>query len=217
VVNNDPKETLQFDLRDDAHTPVHVIDEPSKGTGTASNTGFRYAIDELGADIVSRTDADGVPQNHWIQTIRANFEKNSGTQLLAGPTIPLRDEYFHYVDVLAWPLFWKVFKGSVAIAARNRGIMRIAPGCNMAIRSQAYDAAGGFANTSIDDADEDVELSLAVYKALGLNAMGYDSNMIVETSLRRLRKVGYAGLVRYYLRPDAAYRQYASGGEVDIR
>ena len=62
VVNNDPKETLQFDLRDDAHTPVHVIDEPSKGTGTASNTGFRYAIDELGADIVSRTDADGVPK-----------------------------------------------------------------------------------------------------------------------------------------------------------
>ncbi len=217
IVNNDPEGALRLESLSDSSVPVYAIDEPRKGTGTASATGFRYAIDKLGASIVSRTDADGIPRNNWTETIRDKFGQNPDIQLLAGPSVPLRDEYFRRADVLGWPLFWKVFKGGVSLAARNRGIMRIAPGCNMAIRSEAYDMVGGFANTSIQEADEDVELSLAVYKMLGLDAMAYDSNMKVETSLRRLRRVGYVGLVKYYIRPDAAYRQRASGGEVDIR
>src|SRR5436190_9317263 len=52
--------------------PVHLIDEPQKGTGAASDTGFRHAI-RLGAKYVARTDADCLPAADWVQNIKRGF------------------------------------------------------------------------------------------------------------------------------------------------
>lgn len=46
----EPRLRERFDL--------HVIEETEPGTGAACDTGFRYAIEELGAEVISRVDAD---------------------------------------------------------------------------------------------------------------------------------------------------------------
>src|SRR5438132_68326 len=40
---------------------IHLLREPEKGTGSAADTGCRYAIEELGVDIMGRIDADVWP------------------------------------------------------------------------------------------------------------------------------------------------------------
>ncbi len=66
-----------------------LIDEPQKGTGAASDTGFRHAID-AGASHVARTDADCLPDPKWITAIRLGFA--SGAELIAGKIAPRLDE-----------------------------------------------------------------------------------------------------------------------------
>ena len=48
---------------------LHIIKEAEKGTGAAADTGFRFAIDEIGADVIARIDADTVPAKDWMQAI----------------------------------------------------------------------------------------------------------------------------------------------------
>jgi glycosyltransferase involved in cell wall biosynthesis len=217
VVNNYPQQPL--DLPASHHYPsrLHIVDEPRKGTGVASSTGFRFAIDELEASIVGRTDADGYPRNDWTELISNHFAHHPQTKLLTGPSMPLRDEHFKATDAWAWPAFWKTYRAAGSALILSRMCMRIAPGHNMAVRSDAYDAVGGFPQTSIDQTDEDLALSFAVFRQFGLKSMHYNRNIQVYTSLRRLRQVGYMGLVRYYLKPDAEYRRRKSGGDVDVR
>ena len=74
---------------------IHLIREPVKGTGTASDTGFRFAI-EAGATRVLRTDADCVPDRDWVRASGApSMEARSlspaassraGTRAFALPT-----------------------------------------------------------------------------------------------------------------------------------
>src|ERR1035438_10063529 len=70
VVNNDSEDELVINPEVVADNSLHIINEFKKGTGTASNTGFRYAIDILNADIVCRTDADTVPNKKWVESIQ---------------------------------------------------------------------------------------------------------------------------------------------------
>jgi len=218
IVNNCPSDTLEIS---DALLPcgstLHVIDEPRKGTGTASNTGFEYAISTLGANIIRRTDADTLPSKSWVEVIYEYFAMHPNKQLVTGPNPPIHDEHFRAADAVLWPAFWKTFKTAVSVASLCPVYMRTAPGHNLAIRSAAFEAVGRFTDSSIDDTDEDIELSRQIYDTFGFKAMGYSRQMEVNTSLRRLRKVGYMGLVGYYLHPNQQDRLLKTGGNIDIR
>jgi glycosyltransferase involved in cell wall biosynthesis len=220
VVDNDSTDTTPdiveaYRLREKR---IHLIREPSKGTGYACNAGFRYAIDEIGGAIVGRTDADTLPSPNWIQAIREYMANNRHKLIVTGPNPPRRDdEFFRAHDRFVQPLFWSSFRVVAAGLSRSRLHLRVAPGHNLAVRSDAFVDVGGFPDGAFDEVDEDLELSRAIYKKHGYDAMGYNPNMVVYTSMRRIRRVGYVGLVGYYARPSKISRLQKTGGEIDIR
>jgi glycosyltransferase involved in cell wall biosynthesis len=197
---------------------VRLLHEPIKGTGVACQTGFRYAIDQVGAEIVSRTDADTVPANRWVDSFLNYFDQHGEKQLVTGPTRPLSsDEYYRQRDRVLYPAIWYVMRLGSVIVNHSRMGFRIAPGHNLAIRSEAYDAVGGFPASSIDVTDEDLVLSRAIFEKYGFRAMGFEPDMFVNSSTRRIREVGYLRLLKYYAQPSKEYRLAQTDGNIDIR
>lgn len=202
---------------------VHLVSELKKGTGAACNTGFRYAMEELKADIVSRTDADTIPANNWNEEIAKYFREHPTKQLVSGPSRALKDEFYRNRDKILWPVMHTAFRiGNVAVT-RSLWPDRFAIGHNMAVVADAFKDVGGFPESSIDEADEDVELSKRIYNRFGLGAMGYDHSLLVRTSMRRIRQLqrGYLGLPSYYWNPatppSQERRMKMTGGDIDKR
>ena len=201
---------------------VHLVTEKKKGTGVACNTGFRYAIDKLGADIVMRTDADTVPDKRWIEAVKNYFARHKDVKILTGPSLPLKDEYYKYYDELLKPAAHKIYGVMTFVKTGSRIDFRMAIGHNLAIRSEFYDAVGGFPKTRIEHVDEDMELTRKIYNTYGYKSLGRSRNMVVRTSMRRIRTTGYFKLLKYYptdanKRQLEAVRKKLSGGDVDIR
>src|SRR5512147_2805453 len=67
-----------------------VISEQQKGTGAAADTGFRYAIAQ-GAEWIARTDADCLPERHWVRNIKRAM-CDDGLEFVAGKIRPRQDE-----------------------------------------------------------------------------------------------------------------------------
>lgn len=200
---------------------LHLIHETQKGTGRACNTGFRYAIDELGAAVVSRTDADSVPHSNWVENINKIFRENPDKQLLTGPSSPKEDDFYRPYDKIAWPIHQQI--GRVCNVAITHSLfpLRKAHGHNMSIRAAAFDEVGGFPDTSILECDENVELSRKIYERYGLSGMDYSFSLIVDTSMRRVRTIGYLGFIFYRWNPSSApspeRRLEMTKGNIDIR
>ena len=138
-----------------------VLDEPQKGTGAASDTGFRFAI-ARGAWAIARTDADCVPHPAWVQRIRhAIF--TDGLEFLGGAIAPRTDE----APLSWWDRF--VLSAMVTIAENYGRIHRRGPqfrypyfmaaGNNLAITADLYVRSGGFPRTAIEELHEDRALS----------------------------------------------------------
>ena len=200
---------------------IHLVQESEKGTGIASNTGFRFAIDELGADIVSRTDADTIPSDDWNDEIAQYFRDHPRKQLVSGPSFARKDEFYRGGDRILWSLLRKAYRiGNVAVAG-SLFPYKFAVGHNMAVRADAFDEVGGFTHSSIAEKDEDVELSKRINSRFGFSALGYEPDIKVWTSMRRIRKLGYLGLAPYYWNPatppSQERRLKMTDGEVDIR
>lgn len=202
----------------DRDAKVHLVSETKKGTGHACNAGFRYAIDSLGATIICRTDADTLPSPMWVEVIGKYFNSHPKKQILTGPN-PARtdDGFYRWYDALIWPVYWRAARLFVAVAWRELYPLKTASGHNLCIRAQAFDAVGGFIPGGIDEVDEDIEISAAVSKRFGFSSLGYASRARVYTSMRRIRKVGYIKLVKYYMQPSLETRLRYTGGTIDIR
>jgi hypothetical protein len=84
--------------------------------------------------------------------------------------------------------------------------LRLARGYNMAIRQEAFEAVGGFPDSSIADYDEDILLSRRVLEHYGFDALAHSREMKVDVSMRRLRSLGYASLILYYWHPTLEKR-----------
>ena len=226
VVNNNSNDRTsdivqEYQESKDSNSAIHLVTEHTKGTGFACNTGFYFAIEELKAAIVSRTDADTVPVNDWNKAIAKYFSSHPAKQLVSGPSYALRDEHYRSGDKFLWPLMHTAFRlGNVAIT-HSLFTARFAIGHNMAVRADAFQKVGGFPNGSIDKSDEDVELSKRIYDFFGFDAMAYESEINVQTSIRRIRQVGYWGLVGYYWNPGKSPSQKRriamTGGQIDKR
>ena len=189
-----------------------VIDEPTKGTGAAADTGMRAAI-ASGATHLARTDADCLPAPDWTSTIWAAFD--SGHDLVAGRLVPRTD------DRPVNRVRQGVLSAALSIASTfgrfrpgNRspdylGPYVMTPGCNLAITAELYLAAGGFPRTAIEDVHEDRALVNAVRRLT--TRYGAHPEVVVHASTRRAHAWGLVRTLGWYA--DHRYRP----DHVDIR
>lgn len=193
--------------------PLTVLEEAQKGTGAAVDTGFRAAI-ERGYHVIARTDADTVPSPSWTTTISNDFDTLGHVQLLGGKSSPLRDEHYRIGDTLLLPLAVKAARIVLALKNGDPRYLKAVVGHNMATRADTYEVTGGFERSSIDKMDEDIDFSLKVAARYGAASIRIDSNLEVETSMRRIRGYGIAGTALHHLFPE--FRAKRKGG-VDVR
>lgn len=198
-----------------ATIPWQIIPETQKGTGAASDTGFRFAI-EQGADFVARTDADCRPDPNWTAVIRREMARGE-SDFLIGPIAPRTDE--PNTSLIHRTAFRAVYAlvcayGQLAYPrprSDNPFHYRYltAAGNNLAIAASLYVAVGGFPRTAIESKNEDHELAERVRRHT--SRANWVKDMLVYNSVRRLRRYGLTQTLAWY-----RFKK-APGGEVDVR
>jgi glycosyltransferase involved in cell wall biosynthesis len=200
----------EFLARDPAAT-THLIAENEKGTGAASDTGFRYAI-ERGARYIARTDADCLPDVRWVENIKRAFARY-GLEFVIGDIKPRRDEgRLTVVDRVFIPVLFFIAATYGWFAHNGREFKyryKIVAGNNLAITADMYVRSGGFPRSRIEDVHEDRALADRVRMLTTKTRVRRD--VVVYNSLRRLRRYGYLRTFLWYW--DHKYRP----SEVDVR
>jgi glycosyltransferase involved in cell wall biosynthesis len=177
---------------------VHVIHEAQKGTGAASDSGFRFSIAQ-GATWIARTDADCLPDPNWTRNIKLALG-GDGLEFVAGKILPRTDE-----EPLT--LSWRISLRLMVWAAQNYGKIHrrgpqflypyfMAAGNNLAVSAALYERSGGFPRTALEDLNEDRALSEKI-RTLTRKAAWRD-NIVVRNSVRRVRAFGVLNTLRWY-------------------
>lgn len=193
------------------HLNIELIHETQKGTGAATDTGFRHAIAQ-GATHIARTDADCVVDVHWVRNIKKAFTDRN-LALVGGVIRPRSDEgTLSLLDHTLIPFL--LLMADITGAWRRRGDEFQYPyflvaGNNMAVTAEIYQQSGGFPRSRIEDLHEDRELSEAIRKLTPHGARAHD--VIVYNSLRRVREYGYVNTVLWY------WNHHYSPQIVDVR
>lgn len=182
---------------------IHVVDEPEKGTGSAADTGFRYAIDELGADIIARLDADTLPIPSWFAALYSRHKRDPHIQLLSGPAWRGFDRQDRPIDIYIEDVFVPVAKRITRIARaikfQDSGFLfHFAPGYNMSTTRQAYLETGGFPRSNILTKEEDVVYNTLIGQIYDRKAKAFERNMEVFHSSRRNKDMGYLRSALHY-------------------
>ncbi len=186
--------------------PTHIVREPTKGTGAAADTGFRFSIAQ-GARWIARTDADCLPDPYWIRNLKTALCED-GLEFVAGRILPRTDE-------LALTPARRLMLSVMIWLAENYGKVHrrgpqfrypyfMAAGNNLAISASLYERSGGFPRTALEELNEDRVLSEAVRTLTTRAALRRD--VIVRNSARRVRAYGVVNTLRWYrnrgYRPD---------------
>lgn len=183
--------------------PLIYVHEAKKGTGTAVDTGFRHAISALGAEVIARTDADSAPEPDWLARLAGRLESDKGLQLVGGRVIGLRDKYYRLGDDMLFPIGVRaVFAARSLIESGSMRYARPVMGGNMATRATSYIETGGFPHTDISLVDEDIVYMQAVIDDYGRSAVAHVPEARVRTSMRRLRDLGYVGMLTHFSAPN---------------
>ncbi len=196
--DNSPELVRAF-MRTHPLQAVTLITEPQKGTGAASDTGFRYAINH-GATHIARTDADAMPQADWVAIIKQHFY--SGARIVGGKLKPRRDESsFRWIDGQVLPILIRISEIApyyIHHRPSHKYRLFMIPGLNMAIESSLYLEVGGFGRTSIDDTDEDLVLHMKVCDVIEPSQAHFAKDMVVFGSIRKVKAFGYVGIMLWY-------------------
>ncbi|THJ67453.1 glycosyltransferase family 2 protein [Arthrobacter echini] len=198
---------------DHPNLAIRVLHEQQKGTGAASDTGFRAAI-AAGHQLVARTDGDSEPAPDWSSRIRSVFASDDGVHLVGGRSVPLRDRYYRRRDDLLMPGALVLLRIMMTVKHIDPTYMRFVAGHNMAVRASAYLAVGGIGRTAIDQRDEDIDFSVAISHYFGAGAVRLDPRIRVATSMRRVRRYGVGLMGIHHLLPVVRGRLIRS---VDVR
>ncbi|MWV58788.1 glycosyltransferase family 2 protein [Rathayibacter sp. VKM Ac-2754] len=178
---------------------VMTITEGQKGTGAASDTGFRYAI-EHGAAVIARTDADCLPGAEWVARLKADVA--SGARFVGGRLNPRTDEpIYRWYDGVIGTAMIRLLERAPAVFYRRPGQrypLFMAAGSNMAIDAALYLEVDGFPRSSIDDTDEDLELHLKVCQVIPREQARLDRHAVVRMSIRKGKALGYLGILLWY-------------------
>ncbi|MCW2928179.1 MAG: AMP-dependent synthetase and ligase [Thermoleophilia bacterium] len=193
---------------------VRVLREDEKGTGAASDSGFRHAI-ARGATFVLRTDADCVPDPDWVATMRGALE-HGPLDLVAGNLRQRTDDGMgSRLGPVLVPAVLALIRFIGRVRPNNndnpdyRGPFVVTPGANLGIRAETYLACGGFPRTSIEEAHEDKEIVNRV--RLVSDRIGFCRESMVRFSNRRVARNGLLRVLRWY------FNHGGGGAEVDVR
>ena len=177
---------------------AHRVTEPQKGTGAASDTGFRYAIAQ-NARWIARTDADCLPDRDWIRNLRRALAED-GLEFVAGRMRPRKDEpAAPWIDRLMLPAMIRLAEIYVRVARRGPQYLYpcfLVPGNNLAITAELYLRSGGFPRTRLEEAYEDRVLGERVRTLTSRAARRPE--IVVYNSARRVRAYGYLNTLRWY-------------------
>ncbi|MCW2925275.1 MAG: glycosyl transferase [Thermoleophilia bacterium] len=183
---------------------LRLLAEPEKGTGAASDSGFRHAI-EHGAAFILRTDADSIPAPDWVACMRRALD-GEGIDLVGGRVLPRSDDGTspRGAVVISAIVAW-LMRHTGRFNRINRGpqfqcTYTLVPGFNLGMRAEAYLASGGFPRTRIEDAHEDWELTNRVRTVS--SRVRYRSGPLVRYSNRRVARHGVRNVIRWYTRHD---------------
>jgi glycosyltransferase involved in cell wall biosynthesis len=175
-----------------------LLREPQKGTGAASDTGFRHAI-ALGARWIARTDADCVPDRDWVRNLKRALCQD-GLEFVAGKIRPRLDEQpisLAQRGILAAMIWLAEHYGRLhRRGAQFKYPYFMAAGNNLAITADLYDRSGGFPRSAIEEVHEDRVLSEVVRTLTTQAAVRRD--VMVYNSARRVRSYGYLNTLRWY-------------------
>lgn len=100
----------------------------NQGPANARNIGIQKALD-LGADIISFTDSDVLPNIDWIETIIKGFINNRSFQVISGKTLSFNKSWFGLYHDINGTLNGRVFN--------NSNLLLYGPTCNLSIISEA--------------------------------------------------------------------------------
>lgn len=197
--STDDTRRILWEFRDRALAfPVHCISEEQKGTGSAADTGFRYAI-AAGATHIARTDADCLPSRSWIANIKQAFR--NGTEFVAG-RIRYRSDDCHLgrFEIVRLHAITAMAASVAPLLPHNRGDFKaryvLASGGNLATTAALYLAAGGFPRCRLEDANEDRELANRVRRLT--TKVRRVRSVVVEQSARRIRHYGLRNAILWY-------------------
>jgi GT2 family glycosyltransferase len=196
--------------RDHPVLSVHTVTEMRKGTGAASDTGFRYAIAN-GARWIARTDADCLPDRDWVRHLRRALVED-GLEFVAGRIRPRGDEPGVWTDRFALPVMIRLAEVYVRLARRGPQYLHpgfLVAGNNLAITADLYVRSGGFPRTGFEAMSEDRVLAERV-RTLTTRA-AWCPEAVVYNSARRVRAYGYLNTLRWYR--NHGYRP----AQVDVR
>jgi glycosyltransferase involved in cell wall biosynthesis len=192
---------------------VRVLREEQKGTGAASDTGFRHAIAH-GATLVLRTDADCVPDQDWVATMRHTLD--GGLDLVAGNLRQRTDDGMgSRIGPVLVPIVLVLIRFIGRVRPNNndnpgyRGRFQVTPGANLGIRASTYLECGGFPRTSIEEAHEDKAIVNRV--RLVSDRIGYARTAMVRFSNRRVARNGLLCVLLWY------FNHGGRTSEVDVR
>jgi glycosyltransferase involved in cell wall biosynthesis len=152
---------------------IRLIDQNEyQGIAPTRNCGFDYAQ----SDVISRTDADSIVANDWVERIRHRFA-DPDIDASSGPIV------FYDMPFRSF-LFWldSLLRDKVQNKAKNE---RFLIGANMAIRAQAWKSVRELTQLDLEDRlHEDVDLALTLFK--NDFEIVYDGRMVAGMSARRV-------------------------------
>lgn len=158
-----------------------VIFEPKKGIISARNAGFNAANGE----IIARTDADTIVPSNWIETIINHFEKDPKLLAFSGPAIFGHKVFTPLVKLVVFETNKKIFGHNFLY------------GPNMALRKDVWEKVKNSACLDDELVHEDFDLSIHIGQ---LGKVGFDNNLKVRTSARRMKNNPTSFFVDYNIK-----------------
>ncbi len=167
IDNNSSDNTSKICRRFD----IKVVKEKTQGMIYARNRGFNEAKN----NIIARVDADVIVPFNWIKLIKENFKKKE-IDALSGPV-----RYADSALIVNTPIPSKVYLESLRIINKGK---RFLQGPNMVITKIIWTKVKDKVTLDDNKVHEDLDLSLKILSVGG--EIGYDPNLIVSSSARRI-------------------------------
>lgn len=162
---------------------VLSIATPHEGLGAARNTGARAAT----GSILAYTDDDCIVERDWLRWIAFAFQQDPAIGAAGGPNLPPPPENAVRAEVAAAP------GGPSHVLLTDRRAEHL-PGCNFAVRREAFEKIGGF-NTIFRAAGDDVDFCWRLLEA------GYPLGFSAPAFVWHYRRFSY----RAYLKQQIGY------------
>lgn len=162
---------------------VLSIATPHEGLGAARNTGARAAS----GDILAYTDDDCIVERDWLRWIVHEFQRDPAIGAAGGPNLPPPPENAVRARVAAAP------GGPSHVLLTDRRAEHL-PGCNFAVRREAFEKIGGF-NPIFRAAGDDVDFCWRLLSA------GYPLGFSAPAFVWHYRRFSY----RAYLKQQIGY------------